>query len=528
MTDSRADSVEILVHISASCKTSDDKRYRKEAKSILRCFYSPDRGHHRPQPKTQAEVPATQGVYCTGDHRLGPNAQEEGLAKHSQITEKSQPSSLSSGVAFGEVPRVQVLETPLAPLAHGHVTLHQGLGAPPNERSSFAVRETPVVVVARTPHTENMSHRTTDDRTAAAVPEDILTKPVVPSSPKTPPSTVPESASLYSRSPEFSRKRKFPTQNSPSQPPEENGITTPKRPRIEESLPHWLNEPNSSPSLRKRSPLKIVSTRNSSSNYQRAAARERHSIEGKPSASINEKQANLLKAPSKRNVNDGSKQQIEHVPEPTQLSLRKSSPSKGQALEPNHVVTEATASVISRALHAPLPDTDEADFTTHKVKLLASASNNQSIASHYRPLEVRRDIELLERGYWRFPIPDSWSDEARDKFKEYVEQFVTEGRAGWGTWVEQVMVKKVATQFESPEFEWVETWQGAVRVRNTALNSGVGSGEKEQQQCELRFWCWGEVVKEVWLAIYLGGHRYMRGLGMTWVDSVGEVVVRME
>ena len=74
---------------------------------------------------------------------------------------------------------------------------------------------------------------------------------------------------------------------------------------------------------------------------------------------------------------------------------------------------------------------------------------------------------------------------------------------------------------EGREEEMRDLWEG----RRRSFGHGRGKGRGLVLR---RFWCWGEVVREVWLAVLLGGVEVVKGVGTRWVDGRGEVVVRME
>lgn len=62
------------------------------------------------------------------------------------------------------------------------------------------------------------------------------------------------------------------------------------------------------------------------------------------------------------------------------------------------------------------------------------------------------------------------------------------------------------------------------RGRDTSVPKPTSS-EKEEL---LKVYCWGEVVAEVWLIMYMGGKRKIKGLGSEWIDARGEAVVVMQ
>ena len=72
--------------------------------------------------------------------------------------------------------------------------------------------------------------------------------------------------------------------------------------------------------------------------------------------------------------------------------------------------------------------------------------------------------------------------------------WVGRGKAGWGVWCAREVVGEEG-------------------------KGGVGE--------VWRVYCWGEVVREVYLLLYLASKRKVRGMGMRWVDAEGKEVVGM-
>ena len=83
------------------------------------------------------------------------------------------------------------------------------------------------------------------------------------------------------------------------------------------------------------------------------------------------------------------------------------------------------------------------------------------------------------------------------KFWKYLLDFVGGGRAGFGVRC----------------FREVDEGVG-----------GAGGGKEEVA----KIYCWGEVVREVWLLLFLASNRKVLGAGAKWVDAAGEVVVVMQ
>lgn len=51
------------------------------------------------------------------------------------------------------------------------------------------------------------------------------------------------------------------------------------------------------------------------------------------------------------------------------------------------------------------------------------------------------------------------------------------------------------------------------------------SGKQEEV---VRIYCWGEVVGEIWVLLFMASSRKVKGAGARWIDAGGEVVVIMK
>ncbi|MCJ1414834.1 hypothetical protein MMC32_001163 [Xylographa parallela] len=157
-------------------------------------------------------------------------------------------------------------------------------------------------------------------------------------------------------------------------------------------------------------------------------------------------------------------------------------------------------------VHAPPPKTALASFTTHITPSLALIEAKLPIAKLYNPPIKTRELRTLERGYWQLSLDHHVPLDEREKFWEFLAQFIGEGRAGWGVWAEKFSSK-------SPAMD-----------REPLLEGEPRDGEAEI----VRVYCWGEVVGYIYILLFMGSHRKIRGMGAMWVDAGGEVVVRMD
>jgi hypothetical protein len=137
-------------------------------------------------------------------------------------------------------------------------------------------------------------------------------------------------------------------------------------------------------------------------------------------------------------------------------------------------------------IRAPAPPPSLQPFKTHITASLKYLSETPSLAQSYKPVSTSRDLEDSERGCWTFDITP-WSAQLRSEFFQFLAKMIEPGRVGWGVW--------------------------CVRERASSL--------------VVRVLCWGEVVRHVYLMLYVASKSKVRKLGLRWVDAGGEVVVRM-
>ncbi|KAK5677478.1 hypothetical protein LTS10_010050 [Elasticomyces elasticus] len=143
---------------------------------------------------------------------------------------------------------------------------------------------------------------------------------------------------------------------------------------------------------------------------------------------------------------------------------------------------------LSLTIRPPDPEVAIENFTTHITPTLSYLSSSPQLAEVYTPISVSRPLLPLERGYWLID-PAPWPTEAQIAFWKFLESKVGTGQAGWGVW---------------------------------CLREGDG-----EVFGKVQVFCWGEVVKHVYLMLYVASTSRVRKIGLRWVDGEGEVVVQM-
>jgi hypothetical protein len=140
-------------------------------------------------------------------------------------------------------------------------------------------------------------------------------------------------------------------------------------------------------------------------------------------------------------------------------------------------------------VHSPPPgagvgEPDPNGIVTPELAKLAAMSRDKN---RFRPLVKTRELRPFERGFWLIDCA-KWDDEQRADAWEFLGNYIAAGCCGWGTWCR--------------------------RAEDTAW---------------IRVYCWGQVVEHVYYAIYLASKRrllYMEGV--SWLAADGKPVLVMK
>ncbi|KFZ20601.1 hypothetical protein V501_00029 [Pseudogymnoascus sp. VKM F-4519 (FW-2642)] len=153
----------------------------------------------------------------------------------------------------------------------------------------------------------------------------------------------------------------------------------------------------------------------------------------------------------------------------------------------------------------PLPATSSEEVSTTFLTVPLANLAAEIGYARFRPVSQSREIRKHERGYWGIDVHDGevgWDDRAREKTWEFLREYIGRGKAGWGVW--------------------------CVRDREHVGGGGEDGGHKTGLDGEQwRIYCWGEIVSEVYLLLYLASSRRIRSAGACWFDGGGECVVTM-
>ncbi|KAK2603861.1 hypothetical protein QQS21_003985 [Conoideocrella luteorostrata] len=108
----------------------------------------------------------------------------------------------------------------------------------------------------------------------------------------------------------------------------------------------------------------------------------------------------------------------------------------------------------------------------------------RDLSSRYKPI-ASRHVSPFERGYWLVDCT-SWTEPVRLDTWVFLTNYLRSGLAGWGVW-----------------------------CRRDKLHDWI------------RFYCWGHVTKHTYLLLYLASGRQIKTTGAKWFDAAGDPVLEV-
>lgn len=175
----------------------------------------------------------------------------------------------------------------------------------------------------------------------------------------------------------------------------------------------------------------------------------------------------------------------------------KTSPNVMQSEEavPTQVETQSSwTSSASRAsydsvleIRGPPPVTSMAKLRLDMLKTpsLDHLARKMPLDILFRPQTQTRELCAMERGYWSVNFK-AWNEELRGRAWDCLGNFVGKGQAGWGVWC-----------------------------------------VREEDFGDARVYCWGAIVGEIYLLLYMATESKIKGLGASWRGGDGQPVITM-
>ncbi|RMY78906.1 hypothetical protein D0863_00405 [Hortaea werneckii] len=162
---------------------------------------------------------------------------------------------------------------------------------------------------------------------------------------------------------------------------------------------------------------------------------------------------------------------------------------------PKTSTSPAAIQALPLAIYPPEPDAALAKFTTHVTYHLNFLAESSFAKDSYKTVSIAREPGRLERGHWLLPSSgiSVWPATLQLDFWNFLGQFISSGNGGWGLWC-------------------------AREIHHGDDQSSLGT---------VRVYCWGEVVKHIYLLLYTASQSKVRKMGLQWVDGEGKTVVQM-
>ena len=511
--------IEILVHVSAPSRFSDDARYRREAQGLL-------------------NWEAVNRLDITSH---GEAAEEHGRDDGSAQEARSFSALPPSEDTFGSVEQsfFDALETPntrsaVSPQVSNFQTHHKrpilppytpkAALLPPRPAAASAtpsvVEQTPLVHVKRTPFPPHP--QTVPDASAAGTkrPQDQKTPlpKALSCSFQTPPSVIPDSQ---------------PTQGEVQEQPHDEDISS-----SQPSSPSYPRLPSLPPA---RTPVPTLHRDNPSSEAPASEPKKRKRKSYIPPYPSYLMSSSPPPIPLSSSSSSSS-------PRPRKRNMM--FPRPADEAEPGQMPTWME---INPPGAVPSPDPNATNkFTTHLTPSLLTLRDNLPLDRFFRPKFQARALGVLERGYWRIPLPvslpppksvpaspqEDQSDKEKERAKniqkfvklwEFLEDLVGGGGAGFAVWccretderpkAHQPPVIQQAEDGASEQTE-IQPSQAGNKDKDKDKNKETKeqqpredehAQEQEQHPMEkkehLKIFTWGECLAEVWLMIWVGSDR---------------------
>jgi hypothetical protein len=187
------------------------------------------------------------------------------------------------------------------------------------------------------------------------------------------------------------------------------------------------------------------------------------------------------------------------MPEVEVPTSRSNPTTTGQAQRPIEPTIDSDAlKDVSTSIRPPKPPSTVEKFKTHVTDPLRFLADNIDVNKAYKPVSVSRELRPLERGYWlvRFPEQsDTWPLAAQIDFWRFLERTIGKGNAGCGVWC-------------------IRNDEDDVDDRAASLGT-------------VKVFCWGEIVRHIYLLLYVGSRSKVKKLGLQWIDAEEHVAVQM-
>lgn len=218
------------------------------------------------------------------------------------------------------------------------------------------------------------------------------------------------------------------------------------------------------------------------------------------------------------------------------------------------VHAQSTIEKLPKEVNAPEPPAGEGRYSSHITQHMHELVEILPLDRFFRPTEVKRDVKVLERGWWTMEItiasqetiqevrkspskeekmkawdarfPGATSAERLEKYyKETAEKPLLDidypgGEDAVGLWTEQEFVA-----FWNSFSLFVKGGRGGWGTR--MVRDRLDNGDSEAEIHRIRIFTWGELLAHAYIAIFVLSGKISERIPMQWMEGNGNVVVQM-
>lgn len=468
MASQSSGDVEILVHVAAPSRVSDDAAYRRLAQAYL-SFAPGSRANVTIPSSPEQSPPSRQSHY------------EDGFAVLQSFCSDTQDMSFKGALDNRNSPPVVARRTRLA--------------TPPPQVLAEENVTTPTTAVRQLPSQIADSYPMPDCDMFNVTPTRVLQRYMGNRQPAfTPTAPAPSSSPALSSRGGYGEAEYIKTEAqssdvliSSSLPAEQPSRTQENRERRQATIPVTPLVPVASRKRKAPDSEHVHDTSGldvthiSSSDASSVAALQRAETDPLPSKRLRQLAQDSGAAHLVRSASDNI-----HQPHPFQGTPPSSSPLSYDVLSQIPSTHPSSSASSSLAVRPPSPPVgvdhlDHASLVSAKLGKLA-----RDLSSRYRAIIHRTtDLDPLERGHWRVDC-SGWPPTQRADAWAFLASYIRSGLAGWGVWCRR--------------------------------------GADGQ---EIKLYGWAHVAKHTYLLLYLASGRHIKATGAKWFDAEGVVAIEV-
>lgn len=206
---------------------------------------------------------------------------------------------------------------------------------------------------------------------------------------------------------------------------------------------------------------------------------------------------------------------------------------------------------------APLPPVGSGPFKSHISAGLSSMTSRLPLSKYFRPVEVTRDVHVLERGHWSIRVKIASDEDVAEArrlptqdelllvMNKQMVGVTPKGRdvryEAWKTSSHEASELGILKRCDLwTEREFLSFWDNLrafveegkaghhLSVAKDFAEEALTPGRATQSTyARIRVYTWGEVLGHVWLALWVLSDKKTAYIPMEWIASDDTVVVKM-